>query len=289
MITIKRLSECKLEDVVTAWNRGFEGYFFNMTMNVERFLKRMVFEELSPRLSVVAFDEEEPVGVILNGIRQIDGKKVSWNGGTGVSKAYRGKGIGKKLMDAVLEIYKEESVSLATLEAVSENQRAIELYKTMGYEVVDDLVHFSHTGAVSFNEVGLADYQFEHGIPIDVRNLPFYQKMSSWQTQWNNARDGETILVKNQQGEIVGFALYKRLFNEDFHHIGTMLLQCEVSINLVDREDVMRLLLSKVFASEKEIQQTVANLPRSNEFLFYVLKEAGFEEKVEQVLMFKQM
>ena len=41
------------------------------------------WEGLSPRLSVVAFKNNEPVGIVKNGIREIDGKKVAWNCGTG--------------------------------------------------------------------------------------------------------------------------------------------------------------------------------------------------------------
>ena len=131
MITIKRLSQCTLEDAVVAWNKGFEGYYFDMTTTVDFFTRRLILEGLSPSLSVIAYDDERPVGIILNGIRLINGKKVSWNGGTGVDPEYRGKGVGKKLIEAVLAIYEVEGVEVATLEAVKENVKAISLYEAV--------------------------------------------------------------------------------------------------------------------------------------------------------------
>nr|WP_309100115.1 hypothetical protein [Fredinandcohnia onubensis] len=62
MITIKRLSQCTLEDAVVAWNKGFEGYYFDMTTTVDFFTRRLILEGLSPTLSVIAYDEERPVG-----------------------------------------------------------------------------------------------------------------------------------------------------------------------------------------------------------------------------------
>jgi hypothetical protein len=85
MITIKPLKNCRLDQILDAWNRGFEGYFVPINMTLDSFLSRMVFEGLSPELSIVAFDEEEPVGIIMNGVRDIKGKKQAWNGGTGVA------------------------------------------------------------------------------------------------------------------------------------------------------------------------------------------------------------
>src|SRR5690606_28819443 len=126
---------------VEAWNKGFEGYYFDATTTVDQFTNRMVLEGLSPSLSILAFDCDKPVGLILNGVRMIDGKKVAWNGGTGVAKDYRRNGVGKQLMDATLAIYEEEGVQIATLEAIKQNEKAIKLYENKGYKIVDELVH----------------------------------------------------------------------------------------------------------------------------------------------------
>lgn len=135
MIEIRRLSECTIEQGVEAWNKGFEGYHFDMTTTPEAFEKRMKQEGLSAELSVVAFDCEEPVGLVLNGIRESSSRKIGWNGGTGVAISWRKRGVGMQLMEKTLEILKEQNVEVATLEAISENKKAIELYKSLAMKL----------------------------------------------------------------------------------------------------------------------------------------------------------
>ncbi len=50
-------------------------------------------EGLSAELSIIAFQDEQPVGIALSGLRTIDGKKVAWNGGTGVAVPLRSQGV----------------------------------------------------------------------------------------------------------------------------------------------------------------------------------------------------
>ncbi|MEH7086673.1 GNAT family N-acetyltransferase, partial [Neobacillus drentensis] len=87
-ITFKKLTECTIQDTITAWNRGFEGYFVQLEMTPELFFNRLVNEGLSLEHSLIAFDEEKPVAIVLNGFRVIDGQKTSWNGGTGIATEY---------------------------------------------------------------------------------------------------------------------------------------------------------------------------------------------------------
>ncbi len=128
-----------MEEATEAWNKGFEGYALNQEMSVEKFIYRLHTEELSPTLSFIAYDQKEPVGIVLNGFRKVDGKMIAWNGGTGVFASYRGKGIGKLLIHHALEIYQQEGANIATLEALIDNYPAIKLYESQGYKMVDVL------------------------------------------------------------------------------------------------------------------------------------------------------
>ncbi|WP_010283245.1 GNAT family N-acetyltransferase [Bacillus timonensis] len=290
MITIKRLSQCNLEDAVVAWNKGFEGYYFDMTMTVDLFTRRMILEGLSPSLSVIAYDKERPIGIILNGIRLINGKKISWNGGTGVDPEYRGKGVSKKLIEAVLAIYEEENVEVATLEAVKENVRAIALYEKFGYKTVDELVHLQNMDGLSKDAFLLENgqYAFKKGLPIDASKVPFYKALVPWQTQWNNARDGESILALDDNKAIVGYAIFKRLFNEEGNLQSIILLQCESEPSNNRKEDIVRNLLRMVYVpTDFHVVRTAANLSMSNKIVRDLLEKEGFKVKAKQVFMVK--
>lgn len=290
MIHIKRLSECTLTDAVIAWNKGFEGYFFDMTTTVEQFTRRMVLEGLSPTISVIAYDRNRPVGLILNGIRLINGKKVAWNGGTGVDPEYRGKGVSKKLIEAALAIYEEENVDIATLEAVKGNKKAISLYEKYGYKTVDELVHLQHKGELSKDAFLSKNNSFTYikGIPIDVSHVPFYQELIPWQTQWNSVRDGESILALDENETIVGYVIFKRVFTDEGVLQTIVLLQCEAEPSHDHSEDIVSNLLQIVYGpSALNIVRTAANISLTNKLLQSRLKHEGFIVKAEQVFMVK--
>jgi ribosomal protein S18 acetylase RimI-like enzyme len=139
MNSIQPLSRCTWDQTVELWNQGFQGYPVDISSRVDSLLKRMVQLELSPEWSLTVWSDGKPIGFVLNGIRSIQGKRIAWNGGMGVVPRWRGKGIGKRLMEAALELYRKEQVELATLEAISSNYRSISLYEKMGYYIVDQL------------------------------------------------------------------------------------------------------------------------------------------------------
>ncbi|WP_405079770.1 GNAT family N-acetyltransferase [Paenibacillus chitinolyticus] len=149
MIAIRKLSECTLDQAVQVWNEGFFGYFVDMTTNPGAYMTRQAYEQLSPQHSIVAFDGEQPVGFVLNGIRMAGGGKISWNGGTGIIPAYRGRGVGRKLIEASLDIYREEGVDTATIEAIAGNAPAIALYESVGYVTRDTLLILRKAGGAA--------------------------------------------------------------------------------------------------------------------------------------------
>ncbi|GIN87330.1 hypothetical protein J6TS2_37160 [Heyndrickxia sporothermodurans] len=264
MIKIKRLIDCTLTEAVKAWNEGFEGYYFDATTTPDNFIKRMVNEDLSPLLSIVAFEDNQPIGIVMNGVRDIKGIKVAWNGGTGVAKEYRSKGVGKKLMNSTLSILKEEGIDLATLEAISDNTKAISLYKNMGYLVDDDVEYLNLNGK----------------LPQNPR-----------QTQWQSAKNSEGIILKDENGNELGYAYYQKIFNSKGSHISTTLFQCEPKPDRTDSEEIIYFILGQVFGDFKDdIKRSIPNLPiNKNNLLLTTLKQIGFQTIAKQVYMIKEM
>lgn len=292
MLEIKRLSECSIDEAVTAWNVGFEGYYFDMTTTAENFVNRLVSEGLSPKLSIVAFADNKPIGIVKNGVRTFNGIKIAWNGGTGVAPEFRGKGIGKELMDKTLSIYKEEGVQVATLEAISENQQAILLYEKIGYKVIDQLEYLELTGVATNSLPSKGDYLLERATTQQVNFIRFYKGMNPWQTQWQSAKDSEAIIVKdNLSGTEIGYAYFRRTFNQEGKHIGTVLFQCEANPNREDELNIIHFLLSQVFGTfSDDIRRVIPNLPVNGSHLTYsVLKELGFKSIANQVFMTKNL
>ncbi|HEU4963204.1 MAG TPA: GNAT family N-acetyltransferase [Bacilli bacterium] len=290
MIEIKRLSACTWDQAVQAWNSGFEGYYFDATMGVDAFTTRMVMEGLSPALSVVAFVDGEPAGIVLSGLRTIDGQKIAWNGGTGVAARFRRTGVGKAMIAAALDIYREQEVDIATLEAIADNMRAIELYKQYGYEITDHLAFYSQEGRFDrtpFHRADTEAYHVVRGLAQDARHLPFYQTHAPWQTQWQSARDGESVIVHTADGAPIAYAVYVRRYNAAGQPVTISLMQLgwDSRRDDLDLDDVIRFALQQVFRPELEINRVVVNLTDSHLYVKEALLEAGFAVKTEQVNM----
>jgi ribosomal protein S18 acetylase RimI-like enzyme len=288
MITYTKLSELPIEDVVSLWNQGFEGYFVNIHMSVDSFLTRVVNEGLSLEDSLAAHVDGQPVGIVVNGFREIEGKKVAWNGGTGIAPAYRGQGIGRKLMERNLELYDEQGVDLASLEALSQNEQAIKLYTRVGYTIIDRLAILQHLEPLAPDILQASTqhrYSTRKGQPGEVRSLPFYRHFSAWQTQWPSIKDGNSLIVFHGN-DAVGYALYKRILDSDGSLSAISLYQCEAHPNRLDAEEILKAALLEIFHPvDVPCRRMTSNLRTSNMQLIHLLHRVGFTTLMEQVHM----
>lgn len=290
---IKSLSDCSFADAVKIWNEGFQGYFVDMTTSLDRYLGRLQRDGVSPEFSLLAYCDGRPAGFLLNGIRKNGRLKVAWNGGTGVSLQFRGQGLGKALMAATLDLYSEQGVDVAMLEAISENQPAIALYEQFGYETVDRLIFLEHKrrlGEHAFGRIKSQSYLAKHVAPYDVGRLEFYHELAPWQAQWQSVtrNSGEALIVCDAYGAAVGYALYQKKYDEQGSTISIALYQC-VSLPGVDAEAVISCALQTVYAPpELECERSTYNLGTANEVVQMMLVKAGFTSLIEQVHMVRR-
>lgn len=287
-LTVKRLSECTLNQAIEVWNKGFEDYYVQIVMTVDAFLARMAAESLSADYSFVAFDGDEPVGIILNGIRTMNGVKTAWNGGTAVAVSHRRHGVARQLLEASIRLYREEGVSRATLEAFKQNEKAIALYRKMDYEVTDQLVVLESAEAWQAGELPRGDYTVRWSGPHEAARLPFYNANSAWQTGWQSLKDGHTVIASDSEGRPVGYALVKRAYDASGEHVSTILYQCVTGPEAPDAGGIVRLLCSEVFAGADALRKRAFNLSKTS-VCAEVLTAGGFTVAVEQVKMDKSL
>lgn len=292
MITFRSLSDCTWREAVQTLNRGFEGYVVNIRFDEQALIKHMARGDISPEYSIIAYYGGKPAGIVLNGIRRIEGKKAAWNGGTGVAKEYRGLGVGKALIEKSLEIYREHQVEIAALEAIEVNQPAIALYEKMGYAITDRLHFYSLSQTVPD---GYAPEEFpypiQRGSGREIARLPFWRKWTPWQTQLASLPEAESVIICNEQKEPVGYALFKENFDENGTRTGTVLYQCETVPDVRGRKRIVRCLLSHVFRFAESVHRqpepyscSTFNLMTDRDVL-EVLEEWGFEKQKGQVWM----
>ncbi|WP_394140411.1 GNAT family N-acetyltransferase [Cytobacillus oceanisediminis] len=287
---IKKQSQCTLEETLTAWNKGFTGYLVPVKMDVQAFMNRMALAGLSPEKSIIAFMHGEPSGIIMTGIREIDGRKIAWNGGTGIAPEYRGKGLSVTMMEEVMKIYKEENVNIAVLEAIKENERAIRLYKKMGYEVTDHLLYLNKkVERKEFKAFGNSELLIKKVYPEQLKALCFYDTEAAWQCQWESVKLGEAAVFISPEDNEKGYILYKRVLDKGGHTDRIIIYQLKYSHNSTFIEDVTESILSTLFQdSDVRIDFTAVNISANNPSSKALLK-MGFEKKLGQVMMKKSL
>ena len=290
-VELKPMNTCSFQTALDVWNEGFQEYFVDLTLSLDKFLARVTSERLSPELSFIAFVAEKPVGLLLNGIRANGVTKSAWNGGTGVIPSYRGKGIGRALVNASIELYEEQGIEVATLEALRGNESAIKLYTNCGYSIVEEL---------TFLDAGDSVHSFDLKPGFTVRQvslssvgaLSFYPELSAWQTQWQSllSSNGEAIIVSDDSGGAVGYALYKKRYDADGTLANVALCQCEVAPDRDDAEHIAASALQRAFFFEPgSYRRSTHNFRKSNQLVVRMLSDAGFTTFIEQVHMIKSM
>ena len=291
MINLRRMSECSFDTALDAWNRVFHGYAVDLTQSLDQLLTRITYDQLSLERSFIAFDGEDVVGFLMNAFREGDGRKFAWNGGTGVVPEWRGRGVGRLLMDAALKLYKSERVDVAFLEALTNNRPAIELYKKCGYEIEEELTLLrSESEMVNFALVG--NYSVERVDLTVVGQLEFYRELAAWQCHWQSLlhAHGEACVVYDDRSRAVAYALYKRQFDDQGKVSRIALCQCEVIPDRDDAADIAAHALQQVFAtSQGKVLRSTHDFRKSNHVVVDLLMNAGFRTFIEQVHMMKNV
>lgn len=144
MLQYKSCKDVELEKVYTAFRKGFSDYMIKFDMTQEDFVKRFMGPEGNRLVhSHIALEEEEPVGVILGGIKNYEGVKTLRCGALGIHPDYRGKGVSKELFRLHKEIALENGCKQMSLEVIVGNDRAIRFYSRLGYDKIYDLSYYS--------------------------------------------------------------------------------------------------------------------------------------------------
>ena len=284
-ISYKLMSSLSFEDAHVLFNRGFEGYLVPMNLSFDTFVSRFGNAGLSPALSIVAYDGSEPIGFVLQGIRDVDGQKISWNGGTGIIPEYRGRKLGDSLMVEAEKLITELNVTVATLESLSENKAAISLYERCGYKVQDDLLFLRANGILDSTLPNLDGYEIRRIPAVQSIGSDLFPPIVPWQTDASNEPKigGEAVMI-SKNGEVQATCLIRKqcVFGNMTENI--TLYQVKENGN----EDALNKLLAHALEYDQSINRTTYNFLKGNGRVVSSLLESGFEYTlISQVFMTK--
>lgn len=290
-VTLGRLQYCTFEQMTNLWNEGFKGYYSDMSQSTQGLLSKLVSQHIRPDLSIVAYAGNQPIGFVFLAVKTVQGKKLAWNGGSGLATAYRGKGIGKRMMVEAERVMREQGVSSAYLEVVSKNESAIGSYLAGGFQVVDTLIGMKREGVLHPQAFQLSldqNINIRNVSPIEIANLSFYRDEAAWLCQWHNNQNQLSAIAYTADDEPIGYVLYKLEQDLYGNYKSIVLLQCEVNPEYVDGFTVYRSLMSHVFTPKNvppSVVHKVSDVSISDSIKKEILEQAGFVELHEQYLM----
>jgi ribosomal protein S18 acetylase RimI-like enzyme len=289
MLVVKRMHEVPLEQAVLVFHQNEYGNFYDIERDIRHFAARFGREGLSPVLSVVTFKQEEPVGVVLSGVREMGGEKVAWISDNVVVPKFREAHVRETMMERVLSAFEEEGVTLATVEVNADNEQTIQFYHDMGFEIVDRLLLMKGVFEES-PEDGLEQGVFtvEKTVAQDAR---FFNdiRIVPWKNQWQNLRsDGELLIIKDDNNQRVGHIIFKKNYDKSHALSHMMVHQWRIEEDHPDAETIFEAGWMSLNAFTNGQTPFVASLLASDWQMVERLEGIGFDKISEKVFMIKR-
>ena len=126
----------------TTMERAFKGYIAgDVQFTPAAFAHYIALSHIHLGWSLIAVQDEQPVGIAFLARRG----QTTRIAGMGVVPEAQGTGIGRALLNAVIDQARAGGDTMLVLEAFEENTRAVRLYESVGFQIVWRLLGFSRS------------------------------------------------------------------------------------------------------------------------------------------------
>lgn len=121
-----QFSSVQLTDIL---NACFEAYMVPVTQSVEGFVQRFSAEGMSLIDSRVWLAGDEPAAIAIVARRGNMARLAAF----ALRPAWRGKGLGRELMQELLTFLQQQEIETVSLEVIRDNHAAVALYQSLGF------------------------------------------------------------------------------------------------------------------------------------------------------------
>jgi ribosomal protein S18 acetylase RimI-like enzyme len=170
------VAEHASEIVARAFNAAFEGYLVRLAFTPQAFERRMRGENLDPQASSIYWRGSDPAGILLVARRGWTSRIAAM----AVSPAFRGQGLGRRMLTMAIEEAGRRGDRRMLLEVLENNPTARSLYESCGFTVRRRLVGFTLPSG-SAPPAGAAD--LADADPFRVARLLARDSIRDW--PWN--------------------------------------------------------------------------------------------------------
>lgn len=208
IFNIRSLHNVPLTIIADTFNAAFSDYVIPINLNTEILVSKIQSENIQLNNSAGVFDAEKLVAFILIGLDSYDAKLVAYNAGTGVVPAYRGMRLTQKMYEYLFPLLTREGVASHQLEVITTNERALTVYKEIGFVIRRKLCCFK--GVVLSCKVN-KDVSIETVNTSSSINEVYFDSTPSYQNQISSiTRDfsNHVFLLARIHSQLAGFLIY---------------------------------------------------------------------------------
>ena len=189
-LTLVSAADVSLAEFASAFTAGFEGYAHPVVLDARRLARLVRLDNYDLETSFVAYEGGEAVGVAVIAVRASAG----WVPALGVVPHKRGRGLGRRMMSALLERARACGLRRLTLEVLARNATARRIYEELGMRVTRDLVLLNHTReSVADAPRPTRRRTLKEAEPAEL--LAHFVRLHAARPQWS--RDLPTLLLKS--------------------------------------------------------------------------------------------
>jgi ribosomal protein S18 acetylase RimI-like enzyme len=183
MLSYRLLTAADFSALYECFLLAFSDYLVDMQMSEREFAQRLARDGVQLEISAAAFDDERMIAFYMNGHGDWQGKPTAYDAGTGVIPHYRGRGVAKDLFTFVVSRLKERSVTQYLLEVLSTNERAVTLYRKLGFVEIRRLAVLRSQNTLEPLD-DLAEVEISH---IETPDWKLYQSFWDGYPSWQNS------------------------------------------------------------------------------------------------------
>lgn len=273
----KNLQNIQIEKLHKTFLDAFSDYTVNMDLSVEKFNSNLKRKGFSPEISIGAFENGNLVGFILNGLRNINGKLIAYDIGTGVKIDFRRQKITTNMFVYVKKILKDKKIDKYILEVITTNISALNFYKKERFRIKRKFNCFE-LNKKKFNFY--YKYKVENLENLDLKPLSvFWDFTPSWQNSIdsiNNISKDFIYSVVYSNKEIVSYGI----INKNTGDIP------EIAVNKNFRNQNIGIsILSNLIENTNSNIITINNIDDKSTITMNFLTKLGFENTVSQYEM----
>lgn len=280
----KYLTNTPIETIQRCMQESFADYQLDMSyMTIKVMSHRNAICRNNPDCSVGAFDGSKMIGFLNVGIDKYNNELVAFDGGTGVTKEYRGQGVAGKMFAKSVEALKQRKVRKFLLEVLQPNKSAIRAYEKEGFSISRNFKCYD-IAINNFKEVDseLPGMEIKN---ISISELEKYWYFIKYPTSWEHMLSGlkaveNDIIIRAsfQKNVCMGFIVYTPYL--------CWITAIGINPEYNDNTLMVGYLISNLF---KNIQPSRPKISMNNlmeeDKLNNILIKLGFENPVDQYEM----